>query len=70
MMSRKICVLAMLFSLGMAVLHGEDKNKMIEVGSKAPDFELPGATEGKKYSLKSQLEKGPVVLVVYRSGDW
>jgi peroxiredoxin len=40
----------------------------IKIGQKAPDFELPNA-EGKGVSLKTFLEKGPVVLTFYR-GDW
>ncbi|MGJ8716445.1 MAG: peroxiredoxin-like family protein [Maribacter stanieri] len=40
----------------------------INIGQKAPDFELPNA-EGKSIVLKSLLEKGPVVITFYR-GNW
>lgn len=65
---RFIQILAIACWAAISVVDGEEMKK-IEEGSKAPDFTLPGA-EGKKYSLKDQLKDGPVVLVVYRSGDW
>jgi len=40
----------------------------VEVGDKAPRFELPGG-QGYPWDLSGQLESGPVMLVFYR-GDW
>ena len=41
---------------------------MVNVGEKAPSFELPGH-QGEPWNLSGQLEAGPVMLVFYR-GDW
>lgn len=46
----------------------EEGKNALKVGEKAPNFELPNA-EGKLVSLKSLLEKGPLVITFYR-GDW
>lgn len=43
-------------------------NPGLKVGTRAPAFNLPNA-HGKKVSLKSYLEQGPVILVFYR-GAW
>ena len=40
----------------------------VDVGTKAPDFELPDQ-QGYPWCLSGALETGPVVLVFYR-GDW
>lgn len=40
----------------------------VEVGDKAPRFELPGG-QGYPWDLSGQLETGPVMLIFYR-GDW
>jgi peroxiredoxin len=40
----------------------------INVGEKAPDFELPDHL-GEPWSLSGHLGLGPVMLVFYR-GDW
>jgi peroxiredoxin len=40
----------------------------LEVGDRAPGFELPNAT-GELVTLRQRLESGPVVLTFYR-GDW
>ena len=39
----------------------------LKVGAKAPDFQLPSATDGKEstFSLKAALKKGPVVVYFY-----
>ena len=44
-------------------------NEMVEVGEKAPAFELKN-TDGEILSLEKQVKEGPLVLVFYRSGDW
>ena len=41
----------------------------LAVGQKAPDFTLKDQTDH-EVSLESQLKKGPVALVFYRSADW
>jgi peroxiredoxin len=43
-------------------------DKALKVGDSAPDFTLPDAF-GNEVSLKSLLEKGPVVVMFYR-GEW
>ena len=40
----------------------------LEVGDRAPGFDLPNAT-GERVTLRQRLESGPVVLTFYR-GDW
>jgi peroxiredoxin len=40
----------------------------VQVGDEAPDFSLKNA-DGKEFSLKELLSKGPVVLSFYR-GKW
>ena len=44
-------------------------NEMVEVGEKAPAFELKN-TDREILSLEKQVKEGPLVLVFYRSGDW
>jgi len=44
------------------------RTKPLEVGDKAPDFALPD-TEGRVWTLKELVAKGPLVLVLYR-GYW
>ena len=41
----------------------------LKVGQQAPDWTLSDQT-GKKHTLKSLIEKGPVALVFYRSAKW
>ena len=43
-------------------------HRVLKTGDKAPDFALKSA-EGAVVSLKSLLDKGPVVLAFYR-GHW
>lgn len=45
-----------------------DMDKVINVGDKAPDFELPDAT-GNTVRLSNLLNKGPVLFTWYR-GNW
>jgi len=40
----------------------------LEVGDRAPEFDLPNAT-GERVTLRQRLEAGPVVVTFYR-GDW
>lgn len=42
-------------------------NGALRKGQKAPDFELPGA-DGETVTLRSRLNRGPVVLTFYRGG--
>ncbi len=42
-------------------------NGALRKGHKAPDFELPDA-EGKAVTLRSRLDRGPVVVTFYRGG--
>lgn len=44
-----------------------NRNAEIKVGDKAPDFSAKG-TDGKTHSLKSLMEKGPVVLYFIKIG--
>lgn len=41
----------------------------LKIGKPAPSWNLTDQT-GKKHSLKSLIEKGPVALVFYRSANW
>ncbi len=43
------------------------KDKVPKIGDRAPDFSLKN-TEGAVVSLRSLLERGPVVLSFYRGG--
>ncbi|MCP9622182.1 AhpC/TSA family protein [Nocardia otitidiscaviarum] len=43
-------------------------DKALQVGDRAPDFTLPGAT-GAEFTLSAALRSGPVVLTFYR-GNW
>lgn len=52
--------------IAAVVASGVEKNAL-QVGDKAPDFELPNATGGTT-KLSDYLKKGPVILTWYRGG--
>ena len=45
------------------------ESRSVQVGERFPNFELKDQN-GKLSGLRKILDKGPVVLVVYRSADW
>jgi len=45
------------------------ESKSVQVGERFPSLDLKDQ-DGKSFTLKQALAKGPVVLVVYRSADW
>lgn len=50
-----------------ALLASGITDRALKIGDIAPDFELPGA-DGQPVSLKSLVQKGPVVISFYRGG--
>ncbi|HEX9511421.1 MAG TPA: peroxiredoxin-like family protein [Puia sp.] len=64
---KRIALLVILLTGGF-FLWAQEGPKGLEVNSMAPDFKAADQ-HGKSISLKTQLKKGPVVLVFYR-GQW
>ncbi|MBN1441253.1 MAG: redoxin domain-containing protein [Planctomycetes bacterium] len=64
MLPSVLCLTAVLAAAGPeAPLLSGEKVKTLEIGARAPDFDLPG-TDGKKYSLRS-FDKSPVLVVIF-----
>ena len=59
---------AVLFSVSMLSTSAQ---AALPVGAQAPDFQLQGALAGKPltFSLKQELQKGPVVLYFFPAAD-
>jgi peroxiredoxin len=67
-MKKLIAFLSLFFLLFLNTVIGNSQTthpepKTLEIGTKAPDFNLPG-TDGKMYSLKS-FDKAPVLVIIF-----
>lgn len=64
-------IIAVLLVLPLAAFAQDEEPKLpgIEVGKKAPDFELNDQL-GRPIKLSSMLQKGPVAVIFHRSASW
>lgn len=64
-------IIAVLLTLPLAAFAQDERPNLpgIEVGKKAPDFELNDQL-GKPIKLSTMLKKGPVAVVFHRSASW